>query len=164
MFNRLPRRNVCRLHLDGNAGRVPQHHPAVLREIANLCTSPWRGLRDSDFEKFLCRVFVLNGYLVTETGKSGDFGVDLILVKGFKRIAVQAKGYKGKVDPSAIQEVVAGASYHCCDAQVVVTNSTFTRNARALAKANRCLLVDGLTMSSLIQGKVQLAAFSRLAG
>lgn len=94
----------------------------------------------TEFEKFVANVFAANGHHATVTKASGDYGVDLVL-NG--EIAVQAKFYGGVVGPGAVQEVVAGRAVYGCSEAWVVTNSTFTPAAVALAKANAVRLIAG---------------------
>lgn len=88
-----------------------------------------------EFEHYLEVHFAKLGYRTRHTGKSGDYGADLILkdAEG-KKIAVQAKRYREQVGVRAIQEVIAAKEYYHCDKAMVVTNSFFTPNARKLAK------------------------------
>lgn len=96
-----------------------------------------------EFEHLVAKHFEKDGYKVSITQSSCDYGADLILRKGNKKIAVQVKRYTNhKVDNSAIQEVVASLAYWKADEGAVVTNSYFTPNAKALAKANNVTLYD----------------------
>jgi restriction system protein len=73
------------------------------------------------------------GYKVEHTGRTGDYGVDLVIEKDGRRIAVQTKCYKSHVGEDAVREAYAGKNmYHCYEAWVI-TNSSFTRMARKLA-------------------------------
>jgi restriction system protein len=82
------------------------------------------------------------GYSVQATPVSGDWGADLILTRDGERTVVQAKRYTKSVGLEAVQEAVtARAKYHC-SRSIVVTNSTFTRQARELAFANGTELWD----------------------
>lgn len=86
-----------------------------------------------------------HGYTgVTVTKGSGDFGVDVIAHKGGHKYAVQCKYYSNSVGLSAVQEAVTGMAYYKCDRAMVVTNSSFTKAARDLARANNVLLLDGV--------------------
>ncbi|MGV7354154.1 restriction endonuclease [Mycobacterium kansasii] len=93
-----------------------------------------------EFEKFIAKVFAANGHHAAVTKGSGDYGVDLVL-NG--EIAVQAKFFGGVVGPGAVQEVVAGRAVYGCSQAWVVTNSTFTPAAVALAEANGVRLIAG---------------------
>jgi hypothetical protein len=94
----------------------------------------------AEFEHFCAQVFTENGHYAQVTQVSGDYGVDLVL-NG--EIAVQAKFYGTVVGPSAVQEVVAGQAMYDCSEAWVVTNSTFTPAAVALAEANGVRLIAG---------------------
>ncbi len=87
-----------------------------------------------EFELFLRKIFELQGYHVTMTKTSGDYGADLILSNGKDRVAVQAKRYSGSVGVEAVQQALAARDYYKCNHAMVVTNSRFTPNAKELAK------------------------------
>lgn len=93
-----------------------------------------------DFELFLCSLFRKLGYEVIHTGKSGDLGCDLTVLKDGVRTAVQAKRYKGNVGPDAVQEVVAALKPKNCTIGIVVTNSNYTEEAKFLANSNNIIL------------------------
>ena len=98
----------------------------------------------AEFEKFIGKLFIKMGYNVQYTKATGDQGVDLIIQKGIQgqKIGVQTKCYSNKVSNGAIQEVVAGCSYHKCDKGMVITNSSYTKSAMQLAEANNIVLWD----------------------
>lgn len=95
----------------------------------------------NEFEERLAILFRNLGYNVERTGRVGDYGVDLVIVKNGRRTAVQAKCYKtGKVHPDAVQQVYAGKNkYYCTDA-MVVCNRNFTTEAWRLAKSDNVKL------------------------
>lgn len=103
------------------------------------------------FERYLGAHFQKLGYKVIITPPSGDYGVDLILIKDNDRIAVQAKRYKRQVSYQAIQEVVAGKAMYKCNKAMVVTNSTFTNAGKILAKKNNVVLWDRNTLIQKFQ-------------
>lgn len=72
---------------------------------------------------------------VRRVGKSGDFGADII-ARGFlfTKIVVQCKAYSKPVGVKAVMEVNAARRYYHASRAAVATNSTFTRQARELAK------------------------------
>jgi restriction system protein len=96
----------------------------------------------SEFESRLAIMFEHLGYQVEKTGKIGDFGVDLVIIKDGIRSVVQAKRYKGNVPESSVQEAFSGMNTYHCTAALVVTNSNFTYMARKLAKTNNVTLWD----------------------
>ena len=99
-------------------------------------------LSGKEFEEYLEVFFKQLGYQVQRTPYQGDFGADLVLRQGDEKTVVQAKRYTRRVGVKAVQEAVASKDYYRCDKAMVVTNSYFSRQAEALAKANRVELWD----------------------
>ena len=102
------------------------------------------------FEQFLKGVFQEKGYGVSSTKASGNQGVDLILRKQGRKIAIQAKRYKNKISNSAVQEISAGKIYHDCNEAYVVTNSYFTQPAIELAGRVNVRLIDRTELMKLV--------------
>src|SRR3989344_3111747 len=75
------------------------------------------------FEDYLWKLFKNQGYNVTKMPTSRDYGVDLIIEKFGRKIAVQAKHYFGTVPNKAIQEVHTGKEFYRCDEAWIVTQS-----------------------------------------
>lgn len=94
------------------------------------------------FEKYLENLFTRLGYRVERTRYIGDYGADLITRKDGVRTVIQAKRYKSKVGVKAIQEAVAAKGYYDCAAAMVVTNSTYNKQAEELARVNGVILWD----------------------
>lgn len=103
-----------------------------------------------DFEDFVGKLYTAQGYSVTVTKKSGDYGVDLLLNGKGRRIAVQVKRWQGSVGVRAIQEALAGKLHYSCNDAMVVTNSTFTKQAKDIAKSTGVQLVDRNGLAILI--------------
>lgn len=101
-----------------------------------------------EFEHFVAAILERNGHYAEVTQASGDYGIDLVL-NG--EIAVQVKFYGTAVGPAAVQEVAAGSKFYKCSQASVVTNSTFTPAAVALAEANDVRLIDGDELSWLVE-------------
>ena len=94
------------------------------------------------FEKYLEVLFKKLGYRVELTKYVGDYGADLVTRKDGVKTVIQAKRYKKSVGVKAIQEAVAAKGYYGCEAAMVVTNSTYTKQALELARANYVTLRD----------------------
>ena len=92
------------------------------------------------FEIFMEDYFRKQGFKVTRTPLSGDYGIDLIIENDFSKIGVQAKRYSEKVSLSAVQEVIGGLRHYGLSSGMVVTNSTFQASAIQLAKDNNITL------------------------
>jgi len=94
------------------------------------------------FEEYVGTLFEGNGYRVTYTQATGDFGADLILKKGREVIVVQAKRYKSSVGVAAVQEVIPAVKMYHANAAWVVSNSYYTKAAMTLAKSNHVKMID----------------------
>lgn len=108
-------------------------------------------MKGDDFEDFIKEIYIILGYTVEKTKKSGDQGIDLIVKKHFRRIGIQLKRYSHTVGNSAVQEAVAGRRYYQLDKVCVLTNSTYTKSAKELAKANKVELIDRENLKELIK-------------
>lgn len=95
-----------------------------------------------EFEEFLELHFKKEGYKIHLTPKTGDYGADLVVKKGREKIVVQAKRWNQNVGVEAVQQAVASIKYYKAHRAMVITNSSFTENARNLAKANNVTLID----------------------
>lgn len=94
------------------------------------------------FEEFLIGLLKQRGYKVSLHSVTGDFGANLIITKCHKRIVVQLKRYKKKVELKAVQEIVSAKDHYNADDCWVITNNYFTDPAVALAKSNNVVLID----------------------
>ena len=99
-----------------------------------------------DYELFAAGELKRRGFRrIRQTAKSRDYGVDLLAEYQGRSYAVQCKYYTRPVDGSAVQEAVAGMAFYDCERALVITNSTFTDGARALAQANGVELFEGIS-------------------
>ena len=105
-----------------------------------------------EFEEYLGTLFKNQGYHVTYTPTTGDYGADLILKKDKEVIVVQAKRYNQTVGVKAVQEVIPALMMYKATAAWVITNSTYTKQALTLAKSNHVRMIgrDELIKMSLI--------------
>ncbi|MFE7064488.1 restriction endonuclease [Sutcliffiella sp. NPDC057660] len=90
------------------------------------------------------------GYIAKVTKGSGDYGADLILQQGSKRIVVQAKRYRKKIGIKAVQEVRASMDYYHAEEGWVVSNSYYTDAAIELARYNQIKLINRNQLIKLI--------------
>ena len=95
-----------------------------------------------EFELYLEVLFQNLGYAAEQLPTSKDFGADLILVTGDKRIAVQAKRYKGNVGNRAVQMILGAKRYYDCDEAWIVSNSFYTKAAIQMAVKTDVRLYD----------------------
>lgn len=99
-----------------------------------------------DYEYTVAAYLRHKGYSrVKVTQGSGDYGIDVLASKGNIKYAVQCKYYSNPVGVKAVQEAVAGVAYYGCNRAMVVTNNTFTPQAKKLAAANNVVLLENVT-------------------
>lgn len=97
--------NIIRFNHD-----IKKYNEYLLRTKVDF----WKNLSGYEFEREVARIFENHGYMAWVTKKSGDGGVDIILQKDNKKIAVQCKHHKSKVGPNdvrALQGVVYNGDY-----------------------------------------------------
>lgn len=95
-----------------------------------------------ELELAVKEIYARNGYKTNLTRSTGDYGVDVIAYKGNEILAIQTKRYTKPVGVKAVQEVASGYQYYKATKPLVITNSTFTENARTLADTLGVELID----------------------
>jgi restriction system protein len=111
-----------------------------------------------EFEEYLGTLFKNQGYHVTYTPTTGDYGADLILKKDKEVIVVQAKRYNQTVGVKAVQEVIPAIKMYKATAAWVITNSTYTKQSLTLAKSNHVRMIgreELITMSLKFRGNIE---------
>ncbi|NHN31213.1 restriction endonuclease [Paenibacillus agricola] len=79
-----------------------------------------------EFELYLGELIKKHGYEVLGTQSAGDYGADLVIAKGGKKIVIQAKRYKSNVGIKAVQEIVGAIAHYGASEAWVITNSDYT--------------------------------------
>jgi HJR/Mrr/RecB family endonuclease len=133
--------NRCEFHTCPH--ERPFSQPAF-RDLVDARPSDARAIREmsgKQFELFVRNRLVEQGYdRVKTTAASGDMGADLIAEKDGRTVVVQCKRYSGVVGIQAVQEVIGAKHFDAADEAWVVTDSTFTKAARNLARAAKVRL------------------------
>lgn len=88
------------------------------------------------YERYVASILVRQGYRISFTKKSGDFGADILAQRFGVRLCVQCKAYKAGI--SAVQEVLGAMAYY--GGQGVVAATGFTKSAREIAMRSHVLL------------------------
>lgn len=105
-----------------------------------------------EFEQFAKNLLIDNGFeKVVVTKSSNDYGADLTAVKDSVKYAIQCKKYSNPVGINAIQEILGSKALYNCHVAVVLTNNTFTPNAKKLADSNNILLWDRQKLIDMIK-------------
>lgn len=82
------------------------------------------------FEHYCAYLLEKDGFRdVNVTKASGDHGIDILAKKDNLSYAIQCKRYSGSVGNKAVQEAFTGKALYHADIAVVITNSTFTKQA-----------------------------------
>lgn len=82
------------------------------------------------YELFCAELLTNNGWSVTITPPTGDYGVDLVAEIPGRKIAIQCKRYNSPVGYMAVQEVFSGMAIYDANEAIVVSNSPYTSAAR----------------------------------
>jgi len=102
------------------------------------------------YENYCAELLENAGWETRLTSSVGDQGVDIVATQLETTVVFQCKKYSSPVGNKAVQEVVAGMGYMGGNGACVVTNSTFTKSAKELAKANGVKLMHHDELASLI--------------
>jgi restriction system protein len=127
--------------LEQSFKRYHEKQKALVRQDVSLLTG-------AEFETHIAKLLRNKGYAVQGTNATGDQGADLVAQKDGKTIVIQAKRYAGSVGNKAVQEVIGAMNYYGADEAWVVTNSTFTPHAKALAQKSNVRLFDGFDLKN----------------
>ena len=116
----------------------------MFNPVANISQKKLDNMAGIEFEQYCAKVLRKNGYRkIRITQGSSDYGADIIARKLGRKWVIQCKRYNRVVGSDPVQEVVAAMSYYHAKRAAVMTNVTFTANAKRLAKANDVMLIDG---------------------
>jgi hypothetical protein len=121
-----------------------EHHERVKSKDTD--TTDFQSLSGVEFETYVAKILRSRGYDVQGTPTTGDQGADLIAKKDGRTIIVQAKRYQGTVGNKAVQEVISAVRFYGGDEGWVVTTSSFTPSAVALAQKANVKLIDGTAL------------------
>lgn len=103
-----------------------------------------------NFEYYIQRFFEDRGCTIFETPQTNDFGADLVLYYRGRVIVIQCKYWSAPVGVKAVQEIAGAIPYYHANFGIVITNQTFTAQARKLAVANQVILIDGDALWSML--------------
>ena len=109
-------------------------------EVFNL--SQIDSLSGEEFENLLKVIFEKQGYDVSLTKKSHDYGADLVLRRKNKLSIVQTKCYEKNIGIKAVQEIIAAQRHYGADDMFVATNRYFSKDAIILAGEHNVKLID----------------------
>lgn len=103
-----------------------------------------------EFEKYIRFLLIDHGYRDVRLTEKNDLGIDIIAKKDADTWGIQVKRYGKPVRLEAVRQVVTALRYYNCNKAMVVTNSTYTRQAKEIANSIDCLLIDREQLIELI--------------
>lgn len=103
-----------------------------------------------EFEYLVQHFFEERGCAIFETPQSYDYGADLVLYYRGYILVIQCKCWSAPVGVKAVQEVAGAVPYYHANAGIVISNQSFTTQARRLALANQVMLIDGAALQHML--------------
>jgi restriction system protein len=106
-----------------------------------------------EFENYLGWLFKQKCFHVKNIKGSHDYGADLIIRKQGLTTIVQAKRYTKPIGVEAVQQAISAREYYNANLAMVVSNRTYTPNARKLAQSakvdlwNRNILINQINLA-----------------
>lgn len=145
---------ILRLKETGMLRDIRRRKDEATRILAiqnGLVHSDFELMSSEDFENYCMSLLSVLGYTnVSETTRTGDHGVDILATQGKIVYAFQCKCYSSPLGNHCVQEVYSGKDIYGADKAIVITNSTFTRQAINDASTLNVSLWDGYYLSQLI--------------
>lgn len=102
----------------------------------------WNGMSGHQFENAVANLFRNVGFIATVSKSGGDGGVDIVLEKGARRIAVQCKRYKNSVGPHVIRDLWGTMNHLNFNEGCIVTTTGFTKGVTDFAQSRDIFLID----------------------
>ncbi len=113
------------------------------------------------FESVVVKLLMAMGYggiagEGTVTGKSGDAGIDGVITQdklGLEVVCIQAKRWTGSVGRDVVQQFVGSMDYYRAKKGVILTTSTFTKDAAEFVhriEGKKVVLIDGERLAELM--------------
>ena len=126
--------------------------PGYPQATSNTNVIQWlQQLSGRQFEEVIGAAYQRLGYIVIDTGRGADGGVDLILVRGNERTFVQCKNWKAwSVGVRQVRELKGVVVTEGAAGGIVVTSGRFTKAAVDFGRQAGVVLVDGPQVVRLV--------------
>ncbi|MFA5004344.1 MAG: restriction endonuclease [Candidatus Saccharimonadales bacterium] len=102
----------------------------------------WNSMSGHAFEQAVANLFRNIGFNAKVSNRGGDGGIDIILQKADRRIAVQCKRYKSSVGPHVIRDLWGTMHNLGFNEGCIVTTTGFTKGVTAFAQDKNIFLID----------------------
>jgi restriction system protein len=121
-----------------------------LQPLEPLSLDQLYNLHPAEFERYVARLFRKKGYKVSVRGRSGDLGVDLVIMRtGGKQAIAQCKRYRNTIGPDIVRELYGTLIHEGVSHAFLVTTATISESARTWAQGKPMTLIDGQTLVAL---------------
>ena len=101
------------------------------------------GITPTDYEKQVAYWLARHGfYRIQRTPATADYGADILAERLGYKYVIQCKYYSRPVGYHAVEEVLGALHYYKAHGALIVTNSTFTRQAKKGAEKTGVLLFE----------------------
>jgi restriction system protein len=137
---------------------------------AYLAGGRWRALSvpqlqrltPAEFEAYIARLFVRQGYHVTNVRETKDGGVDILLTDERGRQAVvQCKRYRQNVGEPALRDLYGTMVHAGATHAFLITTAGFSDEARLWARGKPITLIDGSRLVQLARTEPEQAPLQR---
>jgi len=95
-----------------------------------------------NFRLYVMSVLAQQGYASQIPPQPHDIGTELVGVQGARRVSIEVIHYNKPLTPQSVRMAVENRARLDCTEAMVITNSTFREDARQLAAAEQCTLID----------------------
>ena len=102
----------------------------------------WRSLDGVSFEREVGHLFQNMGYQVSQTPRTNDGGVDLVLEKDARRTVVQCKAHNKKIAISTVRELSAAMRDYRADKAILACLEGLTKPAAKYARERHIQVLD----------------------
>lgn len=102
----------------------------------------WNRMSGHSFELAVANLFRSIGYSADVSKRGGDGGVDIVLQKNNRHIAVQCKRYKNVVGPHVVRDLWGTMDSLGYSEGCVVTTTGFSKGVKEFVKGKKIYLID----------------------
>lgn len=115
-----------------------------------------RSMGGIEFEQWVANLFREMGYGVEMTEVTGDHGIDLVVRKGPRVLAVQCKCWGDSVGEPVVRDFYGSILNARAQAGYIIATSSFTTQARAFAQDKPIQLIDLGVLLEIAAGRSSL--------
>ncbi|MBI3302502.1 MAG: restriction endonuclease [Deltaproteobacteria bacterium] len=122
--------------------RQRRERASILKEVD--------AMTEGVFRRYAADLLRAQGYTVHEAGRSVEPRVDLLLTRGRETIVCWLQRQAGRVSEETVAGAVAAMEAHGNWRVMILSNQSFTRRARSLARREGCVLIGRESLANLV--------------